>query len=82
VPIIGAAAWVQGVPYAEAGLILACAGSAAAFGLHLAAARHFRIPFYYGFLFPLGYTIGALMALDSVHQRWRGKVSWKGRTYS
>jgi chlorobactene glucosyltransferase len=81
-PIVAAAAWAQGAPYAGAALILACAGSAAALGLHLAAARHFRIPFYYGFLFPLGYTIGALMALDSVRLRWRGKVSWKGRTYS
>jgi chlorobactene glucosyltransferase len=82
VPMIDAAAWAQGVPYAGAAFILACAGSAAALGLHLAATRHFRIPFYYGFLFPLGYTIGALMALDSVHRRRRGKVSWKGRTYS
>ncbi|HTV38574.1 MAG TPA: glycosyltransferase [Xanthobacteraceae bacterium] len=81
-PIIDAAAWAQGVQYAGLALLAACIGSAAAFGLHLAAARHFRIPFYYGFLFPLGYTIGALMALDSVRRRWRGKVSWKGRTYS
>jgi chlorobactene glucosyltransferase len=81
-PVIDAAAWAHGVPYAKVALILACVGSAAALGLHLAAARHFRIPFYYGFLFPLGYTIGALMALDSVRLRWLGKVSWKGRTYS
>lgn len=81
-PVIDAAGWAQGVPHAKAALIVACIGSAAALGLHLAAARHFRIPFYYGFLFPLGYTIGALIALDSVHLRLRGRVSWKGRTYS
>lgn len=80
-PITDAAAWAQGAPYAKVALIVACAGSTAALGLHLAAARHFRIPFYYGFLFPLGYTIGALMAVDSVRLRRRGKVSWKGRTY-
>ncbi len=56
-------------------------GSATAFGLHLAGAIYFRIPFWYGFLFPLGYTAGALMALDSVCQRLTGRVSWKGRSY-
>jgi chlorobactene glucosyltransferase len=50
--------------------------------LHIAAARHFRIPFYYGVLFPLGYTVGAVMAFDSVRRRRRGRVSWKGRIYS
>jgi chlorobactene glucosyltransferase len=63
-------------------LLLALAGSGAAVGLHVAAAFHFRIPFWYGFIFPLGYTIGALMALDSVHRRLSGRVVWKGRIYS
>jgi chlorobactene glucosyltransferase len=62
-------------------LVVASAGSAAILALHLAGARHFRIPLWYGFLFPLGYTIGALMALDSVRRRMQGRVSWKGRTY-
>jgi chlorobactene glucosyltransferase len=52
-----------------------------AFGLHIAATVYFRIPFWYGLLFPLGYTVGALMALDSVRRR-SGRVSWKGRIYS
>jgi chlorobactene glucosyltransferase len=56
-------------------------GSVAAFGLHVAGAIHFRIPFWYGPLFPLGYTMGALMVLDSLRRRLRGRVSWKGRTY-
>jgi hypothetical protein len=47
-----------------------------------AAAFHFRIPFWYGLLFPLGYSAGALIALDSVRRRVRGRVSWKGRMYS
>lgn len=81
-PMLDAAAWAQGMLYARAALIAALLGSAAAFGLHLAAARYFRIPFYYGLLFPLGYTIGALLALDSVRRRLRGRVSWKGRIYS
>jgi chlorobactene glucosyltransferase len=62
-------------------VIPAVAGSAAAFGLHVAAALHFEIPFWYGLLFPPGYTVGALMAIDSVRRRWRGRVSWKGRLY-
>lgn len=63
-------------------LAVALLGSAAAFGLHLAGTIHFRIPFWYGFLFPLGYTAGALMTLDSMRRRLRGCVTWKGRTYS
>jgi chlorobactene glucosyltransferase len=62
-------------------LALALMASAAAFSLHLAGAAYFRIPFWYGLLFPLGYTVGAAMALDSVRQRIVGRVGWKGRTY-
>lgn len=60
----------------------ALAGSGAAFGLHVAGALYFDVPFWYGLLFPLGYTAGALMAIDSVWRRWRGMVTWKGRVCS
>ena len=63
-------------------LLLALAGSGAALGLHLAATFYFRIPFWYGLVFPLGYTLGALMAIDSVRRRLSGRVTWKGRIYS
>jgi hypothetical protein len=56
--------------------------AAAAFAWHIAAARHFRIPFCYGLLFPLAHTVGAFMALDSVRRRLPCRVSWKGRFYS
>jgi len=56
-------------------------GSAAAFGLHIAGAAYFRIPWAYGLLFPLGYTAGALIALDSLRWRMCGRVRWKGRVY-
>ena len=72
----------SGAAGALSALILALAGSGAAIGLHIAAAFHFRIPFWYGFIFPLGYTVGAVMALDSVHRRRSGRVVWKGRIYS
>jgi chlorobactene glucosyltransferase len=62
-------------------LAVALAGSAAAVGLHMAGAAHFRIPLWYGLLFPLGYSAGALMVLDSVRRRLYGRVTWKGRTY-
>ncbi len=62
-------------------LVPAMTASAAAIAFHVAGALYFRIPFWYGFLFPLGYTAGALMAIDSVRRRWQGRVSWKGRTY-
>jgi chlorobactene glucosyltransferase len=82
IPLWDAAACLHHIPDAWMALIPASLASAAAFGLHIAAARHFRIPFYYGLLFPLGYTIGGVMALDSVRRRMSGRVTWKGRIYS
>lgn len=73
---------VRGGPVAWAGLTMALLASAAAFGIHIAATFYFRIPFYYGLLFPLGYTIGAIMGIDSVRRRLTGRVIWKGRVYS
>jgi chlorobactene glucosyltransferase len=82
IPLIDAVGLAEKPPGTWAALAAALLASAAAFGLHIAATFHFRIPFWYGLLFPLGYTIGALMALDSVRRRLSGKVSWKGRIYS
>jgi chlorobactene glucosyltransferase len=56
-------------------------GALAALALHVTGAAYFRIPLWYGLLFPLGYTVGAVMAIDSVRWRWRGRVGWKGRVY-
>jgi chlorobactene glucosyltransferase len=61
--------------------IPAIIGAAAAFGFHIAGAIYFRIPFAYGLIFPLGYTAGALIALDSLRWRLNGVVRWKGRVY-
>jgi chlorobactene glucosyltransferase len=82
IPLFGLAGCAQGVEGAPSALALALLGSGAAFGLHIAATFYFRIPFWYGLLFPLGYTAGALMAFDSVRRRLSGRVSWKGRIYS
>jgi chlorobactene glucosyltransferase len=82
IPLIDAIGRALGADGASAALVVALLGSGAAFGLHIAATFHFRIPFWYGLLFPLGYTAGALMALDSVRRRLTGRVTWKGRMYS
>jgi chlorobactene glucosyltransferase len=68
-------------PAACTALPVALIASAAILGLHVAATVYFRIPFWYGVLFPIGYTVGALIAFDSVRRRLTGRVSWKGRTY-
>jgi chlorobactene glucosyltransferase len=62
-------------------LIPTSLGSAAALGFHIAGAAYFGIPPWYGLLFPLGYSAGALIAIDSVRRRLSGRISWKGRTY-
>jgi chlorobactene glucosyltransferase len=82
IPLLDVAAWSRGADGAFAALLLALAGSGAAIGLHVAATFYFRIPFWYGLIFPLGYSAGALMALDSACRRLSGRVSWKGRIYS
>jgi chlorobactene glucosyltransferase len=81
VPIIDAVGCARAVPGSCIALLPGLVGSGAIFGLHIAGASYFRIPMWYGLLFPLGYTVGTIMAFDSVWRRWRGRVSWKGRTY-
>jgi len=81
-PVLDLAALLHGASGAPLALALATLGSAAVLGLHIAGAVHFKIPWWYGLLFPLGYTAGAVMALDSVRWRLTRRVPWKGRVYS
>jgi len=81
IPLRDALHCAHGSPESCVGLIPAALGSAAAFGLHIAGACYFGIPPWYGLLFPLGYSAGALIAIDSVRRRLSGRVRWKGRTY-
>lgn len=60
---------------------LAIAAAATAVGFHVAGAAHFRIPLWYGLLFPVGYTLGGVIALDGLRRRLTGRVAWKGRVY-
>jgi chlorobactene glucosyltransferase len=79
-PTVDAVACRGGADHACAALGIALTASVAAFAFHVAGAIFFAIPIWYGLLFPLGYTAGALMALDSVRRRSTGRVVWKGRT--
>jgi chlorobactene glucosyltransferase len=81
-PLSDLAAVLHGARGAPLALALAALGCAAMVGLHIGGAVHFRIPWWYGLLFPLGYTAGAVMALDSVRWRMTRRVQWKGRVYS
>jgi chlorobactene glucosyltransferase len=81
-PLRDLVAVMHGASGAPLALALAALGSAAVLGLHVGGAVHFRIPWWYGLLFPLGYTAGAVMALDSVRWRITRRVHWKGRVYT
>ncbi|MGH7023333.1 MAG: glycosyltransferase [Caulobacteraceae bacterium] len=70
---------LEGDPWSWVGLPPALLALTAVVGLHLAGARHFRIPLWYALLFPLGYGLGAALAIDCLG---RGRVRWKGRTYA
>lgn len=81
IPLADGASCGGGDASACLALLPALLAALAALGMHIAGALHFGIPVWYGLLFPLGYTAGALMAFDSLWWRLRGRVSWKGRTY-
>jgi len=81
-PLFDAASCRSGARGSCLALVPSVLASGAAFGLHFAGARHFDIPRWYGLTFPLGYTAGALIALDSIRRRLIHQVEWKGRTYA
>lgn len=66
---------------ATTALALALLAFSAILALHIAGTMKFRIPIWYALLFPLGYSIGALMAMDSLRRRVTRRVPWKGRIY-
>ena len=81
-PILAILASVQSrdaIDYIALGCSLA--GSLALAGTHIGAARYFRIPFWYGLLFPIGYLLGAGVMLFAFWQRSHGQTRWKGRVY-
>lgn len=81
-PLLDARACFDGVHAACIALPAASAASLAMLALHVAGAIHLGIPAWYGILFPIGYSAGALIGLDSVRWRMTRRVRWKGRVYS
>jgi chlorobactene glucosyltransferase len=69
-------------PVGIAAASIATLASTAVVATQIALARHFRIPFWYGLLLPLSCSAGALLAACGVSRNLRGRVHWKGRTYS
>jgi chlorobactene glucosyltransferase len=72
-------AWHQHAPVAASLISL---GAVALAATHVSGAVYFGIPFFYGLLFPIGYTMGGLIALNSIWLRWNKRVAWKGRVYA
>ncbi|HEX7969618.1 MAG TPA: glycosyltransferase family 2 protein, partial [Stellaceae bacterium] len=69
-------------PLGAAAVGIAVLASLAVTGMHIAASRYFAIPCWYGVLFPIGYTLAALLAMDGISARRHGRIAWKGRIYS
>jgi chlorobactene glucosyltransferase len=80
-PIIEATSCARAPGAACIAVVPASLGAAAVLILHVAGAVHFRIPIWYGLLFPVGYAAGALIALDSLRWHLTGRIRWKGRVY-
>jgi hypothetical protein len=80
IPVL-AALDVQGraTPAGLIGLALCLCGSLLILGVHIATARHLKIPFVFGLLLPASYTAVAALAIASVTCRRAGRVRWKGR---
>jgi chlorobactene glucosyltransferase len=74
--------WTSPSPVAALAAGVAASATASAVAFHMAGARHFSLPIWYGALFPLGYTVVAGIALSSVRLRLWGHVQWRGRTLS
>lgn len=80
-PLVDVAGCRSGSEFACAGLAFVIPAALATIGLHMAGTRYFRIPLWYGLLFPLAYTVGIFIAFDSVRRRATGRVRWKDRIY-
>ena len=79
--VLAASLLPSGSLLAMAAVAMASLASLAVIGMHIAAARYFAIPLRYGLLFPLGYTLAAMVAASGIIARRQGRVTWKGRVY-
>jgi chlorobactene glucosyltransferase len=81
IPWLDALSCAHGISGSCIALVPALVGSLAALGLHIAGSLYFQIPFWYGLLFPFGYSVGACLAVESMRRRRRRRIIWKGRAY-
>jgi chlorobactene glucosyltransferase len=85
-PLLPAFATLEAIrephPVELAAAAIALLAAAAVVATQLALVRHFRVPLWYGLLFPLACTAGALLAFYGVVRSLRGGIPWKGRVYS
>lgn len=65
----------------HATLVVALCGAAVVFAASTMEARFFRIPIWYGLLFPLAATMVAAITSNGIRMQMSGAVVWKGRTY-
>ena len=80
-PIIDLVAVFTGEPWSVFALLLASVNAAIVVGFHIGGAAFLGAPFGYGLLFPLGYALGVVMAVEGAWRRQFGVVVWKGRSY-
>lgn len=71
-----------GANWATVGFILTSLGSLVLLCTNIGQTFYFRIPFWYGLLFPIGYTMVAGIAARGVWGQSAGTVNWKHRIYS
>jgi chlorobactene glucosyltransferase len=81
-PLWGWLAFAHGHESIElVGAIVATCASASIMGMHIGGACYFKIPWWYGALFPVGYVMGAATGVNGVLLWARGSIAWKGRVY-
>ncbi len=56
-------------------------GMAALAATYVRVTTHLRIPIWYGLWFPVGFTLGAGIILNSARQNIMGGITWRGRRY-
>ena len=80
-PLVEGWSCLAGSRAACVAVVPAALTSLAVVGLHVAGAVHLGVPAWYGMLFPLGYSAGAIIAFDSLRWRLGRRIRWKGRVY-
>jgi len=75
--------WLAAAPDAWllAGALGATLGSILLTATQIAEARYFRMPWWYGLIFAIGYCLAAVVGISSVRQHISGRTRWKGRSY-